>query len=338
MSGMRRLLAFFQAFIVGLGLLFLTPETAAAASKYGIHILHPGEVRSAAQLLKDLDGLGTNEWRYVTVPLALKDTQNPHEWEAFFHECAEYQLLPIVRLVTAFDGTNWTVPSRADTVTLLNFISQFDWPGSERYVILYNEVNHAAEWGGSIDPAGYAETLRFGSNWARTQDPPLFVLPAGLDLAAPTGTQTMDAFQYWAAAYAADPEIFTYADGWTAHAYPNPGFVSPPTYLGRDGLYGFEYEQEFLNKLTDGAFGERGLPIFITETGWRATFLTRRYLPSYYKYAVWHIWSDPQVRAVTPFLLQGDPGPFAEFGFIDAAGEPTVQFEAYQDAVRAFAL
>jgi hypothetical protein len=46
-----------------------------------------------------------------------------------------------------------------------------------------------------------------------------------------------------------------------------------------------------------------------------------------------HVWSDPRVVAVTPFVLRGDPGPFAEFGFLDKNNQPTRQYRALQQAL-----
>lgn len=318
-----------------IGLVSLGHQTsiAAAASKYGIHILHPGELSAAKVLLSGQAGYGANDWHYVTIPLSLADTEKKDEWQKFFTQAHELKLIPLVRLVSEFDGKNWRIPDRKETVKLIDFVSEFVWPTDDRYIIVFNEVNHAAEWGGQLSPENYIESLAFASQWARTQSPPLKILPAALDLAAPNGSNTLDAFTFWKAVYAADPDFFSYLDGWNSHSYPNPGFISPPTYGGRDGLAGFEQEQAFLRELAGAAFSDRNLPIFITETGWKSTYSTERHLPAYYKYAMWHVWSAPEVTAVTPFLLQGEPGPFAQFGFVDAAGNPTAQYRAFQAAL-----
>lgn len=317
-----------QVLIVFLLCLFIAAQPVDAAGKYGIHILNPAELAEAKQLLSGSEGQLADEWQYVVIPLSLEDTKKPHVWESFFATAQELQLIPIIRLVTEFNGVSWSIPDRQEVIQLLDFISQFEWHSEERYVIIFNEVNHAAEWGGTISPESYVAVLKFASHWARTQDPPLKVLPAAMDLAAPNGTTTLDAFAYIRAMYAADPDMFSYIDAWNSHSYPNPGFVAPPTYMGRNGLHGFEYEQELISQYVDEDF-----PFFITETGWRETWLTRRHLPAYYLHAAWHIWSDDSVKLVAPFVLRGAPGPFAEFSFLDESGEPSLQYEAYQQAI-----
>lgn len=77
---------------------------------------------------------------------------------------------------------------------------------------------------------------------------------------------------------------------------------------------------------------DKTLPVYITETGWRATKTNSNKLTQYYQYANKYIWSDPRVVAVTPFVLQGAPGPFAEFSFIND-GQPTAQYQALQSAI-----
>jgi hypothetical protein len=76
--------------------------------------------------------------------------------------------------------------------------------------------------------------------------------------------------------------------------------------------------------------------VFITETGWASSYLTNYYLDDYYFYALQHIWSDTRVKAVTPFLMKGSPGPFASFSFFDAANNPTVQLFSLQKAIKSF--
>ena len=61
---------------------------------------------------------------------------------------------------------------------------------------------------------------------------------------------------------------------------------------------------------------------------------TSRWLTQYYLYALQHVWSHPQVKGVTPFLLKGDPGPFSQFGFIDQNNQPTAQYNAVKEAFK----
>lgn len=292
--------------------------------KAGIHILHPDEVKDATTLLTTVaDG-----WHYLTIPFTLADLEKKAEWETFFKQCESQKLIPIVRLVTKFENGNWAKPNRKYVVDQINFLSQFEWPTEEKLIIIYNEPNHAAEFGGEINPREYAQILRFAADWAHTENANIKVLPAGLDLAAPNGRSTMEAFNFLTQMHEAEPEIFDVIDYWNSHSYPNPGFISSPYQTGKNSLSGFKYELAFIKRFSDKEF-----PVYITETGWLSNNFTNRWLETYYRYAALHIWSDERVKAVTPFILHGDPGPFAGFSFLDRENKPTKQFSAYQKII-----
>lgn len=293
----------------------------------GIHILQPYELADAKKLLTKNDE--SDAWHYVTIPLSLNDVQKKDEWQGFFDQARADKVIPIVRLVTKIENESWKVPSRFETVQLLSFLSQLEWPTAERHIIIFNEVNHAKEWGGTINPAEYAGVLEFASSWAHSENKNFVVLPAAMDLAAPNGSQTMEAFTYLKKMQAANPEILTYIDKWNSHSYPNPGFSASPTLSGQNSLRGFEIELAYLKAQTG-----KDYQVFITETGWVANRATQRWLDAYYAYAVQHIWSHPQIVAVTPFLLRGDPGPFKSFTFLDEKNQPTAQYRALQKALQ----
>ena len=292
----------------------------------GVHILNPSEITQAEELIRPEDD---DTWRYVTVPLSLNDLSKQEEWQNFFKSASEKKIIPIVRLVTRFENGSWQVPNRKEVVSLIDFLNQLTWPTSERYVIVFNEPNHSNEWGGQLDPKSYTQTLTFTSAWAHATSSNFKVLPAALDLAASSGGQTMEAFNYLNQMLAVNPDVFSTVDYWNSHSYPNPAFSASPQKTGQNSLRGFQYELDFLKQKTG-----RDYQVFITETGWSDNAATHRWLTSYYQYAVQNIWSDSRVIAVTPFLLQGDPGPFTPFSFIDKTGQPTHQYAAYQDAIR----
>lgn len=307
-----------------IGLRWPDPALAQFNQKAGVHILHPGEVEDARRLLTTLaDGR-----HFVTITLALADLEKPQEWQTFFEQTKNFNLTPIVRLVTKFENGSWTQPTRSDIIKQISFLSGYEWPGEERLLIIYNEPNHAAEFGGEISPKKYAQILRFASDWARTEHKNYKILPAGLDLAAPNSRITMEAFTFLSQMHEADPEIFEAVDYWNSHSYPNPGFISAPYQTGKNSLSGFKYELAYLKEMSGKEF-----PVYITETGWLSNRLTNRWLEYYYRYAVRHVWNDERVKAVTPFLLHGDPGAFSGFSFLDRANQPTIQFSAYQQAI-----
>jgi len=297
---------------------------ARAGEVLGIHVLHPGELPKAARLLKT--DKNKDLWQYVTIPLALEDVKKQEEWQQFFDQAKELRLRPMVRLVTKFENGAWRAPTRKDIVDLISFLERLQWPDpDQQIVIVMNEPNHRAEWGGQIDPEGYADILAFAADWMRTSKQQFVVLPAGMDLAAPNGPTTMDAFVYLARALRAHPELLEKLDGWTSHSYPNPAFMGKATDTGRASIRGYQHELKFLARYT-----KKELPVYITETGWVDARTTARWLSAYYEYAAVNVWSDPRVKAVTPFLLQGAPGPFENFSFYDADGRPTRHFEAYR--------
>ncbi|MBD3279426.1 MAG: hypothetical protein GF390_01805 [Candidatus Pacebacteria bacterium] len=292
----------------------------------GIHILQPYELEQADQLLSLTDD---DKWIYVTIPFTVTDLERPDFWRDFFTQTKERKVIPIIRLAGYFENGAWQVPNRKQLVDQIEFLSALPWPTEQRYLIVFNEVNHAAEWGGQLDPAGYVEVLKFVSNWAHTENNGFKILPAAMDLAAPNGGQTMEAFTYLQQMHQADPEIFSYLDVWNSHSYPNPGFSGSPQATAKNSLRGFEHELAWLKQKTGQYY-----PVMITETGWVMSRATTPWLESYYTYALQHIWSHPQVIAVTPFTLQGDPGPFAGFSFLDRNGQPTAQYRAAQAAVK----
>lgn len=313
--------------VVGwLSLTTLSPAMASEGQVLGIHILHPYELPDATKLIKT--ETNQDKWHFVTIPLSLDDLNNPGEWQKFFNEAKKQKLIPVVRLVTRFENGSWQIPTRKNIVDQATFLSKLEWPTDDRYIIVFNEVNHAKEWGGTIDPTQYSQVLRFTSDWFKTEQHKYVVLPAAMDLAAPNGSETMEAFRYLNQMYTADNDIFKTIDIWNSHSYPNPGFSSSPQRTAQNSLRGFEHELRFLEDKTD-----QELKVLITETGWVNTRQTTRWLESYYDYAIKHIWSDPRVIGVTPFVLRGDPGPFSEFAFLDRNNQPTAQYTAFRNAL-----
>lgn len=292
----------------------------------GVHILQPQEIDAAKDLITSEND---DEWQYLTIPLTLNDLEKHDEWQEFFNKARERKIIPLVRLATRFENGSWQRPNRKELVSLVGFLSKLDWPTDKKHIIVFNEVNHAKEWGGQVDPASYAETLAFVSSWARSENNGFVILPAAMDLAAPNFGPTREAFSYLSELYQIDDKIFDSIDVWNSHSYPNPGFSSPPTRTGQNSLIGFRYELDFLKNKTGKDFD-----VFITETGWEENPSTSRWLESYYTYALQHIWSDSRVVAVTPFVLQGAPGPFEKFSFLDGNSQPTKQYKALQAALK----
>lgn len=308
--------------------LVIAPSTLAIENKIlGVHILSPADLDNAKLLFKD--GEMKNDWYFLTVPFPLTALDELESWKHFFKEAKRYKFIPIVRLATRVEGGVWARPTRFEIVKQFEFLDKLDWPTDKRYVIIYNEVNHANEWGGEVDPLSYTQILEFAASWANTEQANYIVLPAAMDLAAPNSAKTMEAFNYLSQMLEYNPWIFDHIDLWNSHSYPNPAFSSSPTLTGQNSIRGFEHELNFLKRKTG-----RDFEVIITETGWVQTPRTEPWLKSYYLYAMQHVWTHPKVIGVTPFLLRGAPGQFSEFSFFDRDNQPTKIFEAFRAGIK----
>ncbi len=303
---------------------FVSPALA-QGEVLGIHLLSPSELSQAQKLLETKN----NTNHFVTVPLTYDDLGHKDRWQNFLNEAHDAHLTPLIRLTSRFENGSWVVPNQADIIKYVTFLSSLSWKDTDLTVILFNEPNHANEWGGGVDPEGYVRIADFATDWFKTEEKHYIVLPAGLDLSANTSPGTMEEFTFWKRALADRPEFIEKLDGWTSHSYPNPGFASDPWKTDKGSLRGYQHELTFLSGYT-----KKELPVYITETGWNHDQLTNWELARYYTVAYSQIWNnDPRIKAVTPFLLQGAPGTFAPFSFLDAHGNPTKSYDVYKSLV-----
>lgn len=300
-----------------------------AGQVLGVHILHPAEMEEAATLIKN--EYNQDDWSYVTMTLSLEDLAKKDEWQKAFDQAKNYKIKPIVRLVTRFDSEKnaWAVPTRAEIVSYFSFLNSLTWPTENKLLIAFNEVNHASEWGGSLNPGQYAGILSFVADWAHTENNHYLILPAAMDLAANNSGNTREAFAYLNQMLEGEPDVFSKIDFWNSHSYPNPAFSSAPQKTGQNSLSGFAYELDWLKEKTG-----RELKVFITETGWEENSKTKNKLYNYYSYAAEKIWTDERIVAVTPFVLKGDPGPFSKFTLIKGDNQTTIQYTAVQNAIK----
>jgi hypothetical protein len=307
--------------------LAVTQVQAKSSRVLGMHLLHPQEIDDVRRIYTD------EEWRFVTIPLTLNDLDKKQEWQKFFDQAYAAKLTPIIRLTTRHDpkADAWQIPSRKDIVELSKFLSSLNWHQDDKFVIVFNEVNHTKEWGGKLDPLLYVEVLKFTSQWLRSEDRGYKILPSAMDLAANNSADTREAFSYLSSMWQIEPELGDYFDYWNSHSYPNPEFSASPSKKGQNSISGFVHELAWLKKKTG-----RDFEVFITETGWASSYLVNYRLSEYYLYALRYIWSDERIKAVTPFIIKGSPGPFASFSFFDAANNPTIQTFALQKAIKTF--
>jgi len=279
-------------------------------NKVGIHILNESDISEAAALVNSNGGA----WGYVTLVIR-EDERDVGRWESFFNQLKAKRLIPIVRLATKMENGNWAKPGEDSPQAWKSFLDKLPWPVPNRYVVVFNEPNHKGEWGGELDPGEYALVLE---SFIEEFNDDYFVLPAGLDLAAPNSASTMNSIEYMEMMNNEVPGIFERIDGWTSHSYPNPGFSGSPYATGKTSIKGYEWELAYLQT----KFGVENLPVFITETGWaRSDWLTPEIVAEYYDTAFGQIWTDPQIIAVTPFLLRYDDAQFSKFAFAVAKVE-----------------
>lgn len=254
---MKKLLAIF---VILTFLAFPGPTEAQESNKFGIHVLETDEINQAAGLVNSNGG----DWGWITIVLRINDLDQK-KWQGFFDQCRRLHLIPLVRLATEIENNFWRKPKPADIDQMAEFLNSLNWPTKNQHLIVFNEPNHAKEWGGEINPAEYAQILSYTIEQFKKKNSHFFVLNAGFDLAADNSTGTMDVYRYWQIMNQTIPNIFNQLDGWSSHPYPNPGFIGKPTDQGRKSIVGYRWEIMTLKN----SFGvSKDLPVFITETGW----------------------------------------------------------------------
>ena len=274
------------------------------------------------------------DWGYITILIEGKD-KNKEKWQEFFNDLRRRHLIPLVRLATIPDSAGfWKRPDIGEAKVWADFLDSLNWPTKNRYVIIYNEPNHGTEWGNSVDAKDYANVLDQTITAFKNKNPDFFVLNAGFDASTP---QELPKYQEEASFLKqmdeAVPGIFNKLDGFVSHSYPNPGFVGSPDAFGKGTVRTYLWEEEILKDLRV----TKNLPVFITETGWKhAEGLAYDIrlpkaddLSDYYTKAFQSAWQNPQIAAVTPFLLNYQETPFDHFSFKKLAPD-TEYYSFYQ--------
>lgn len=286
-------------------------------NKFGIHLIQgtPDESSPAAELVNT-----NGDWGYVTVLIESKDRKED-KWKEFFNDLRRRRLIPIVRLATQPEGNNWKRPYEGEERAWADFLDQLNWPTKNRYITIYNEPNHGQEWGGVSDPKSYAEILSKTIDALKKKNPDFFVLNAGLDASTPQEPPLyIEELNYMRQMNEAVPGIFQKLDGWVSHSYPNPGFIGSPMGQGKGSVRTYLWEQQVLKNEFNVT---KTLPVFITETGWKhaegitnqASLPSAKTVSEYYEYVFSNVWIQPNIVAITPFLLDYQEPPFDHFSF-----------------------
>lgn len=298
--------------------LAIEDPTALPNNKFGIHILFPSELETAAKLVNSNSG----DWGYVTIPIQSTD-RNLEKWQKFMDECRRLHIIPIVRIATYPQSNFWTRPTIFDHLDFANFLGSLTWPVQNRYVIVYNEPNSNLEWGGSVDASHYAQELFYTIDAFKRVSSDFFIISAGLDSHAPnSGDSYKNSYAFLREMNRAVPGIFSRIDGFASHSYPNRDFTASPMQEVGGGVSAYRDEMQFLAQ-----YGRNRIPIFITETGWRHNVVSEETAAQFYQYTFENIWKEDTLIAITPFLLNGNASVFSGFSLMKEDGTPSKIFE-----------
>ena len=287
-------------------------------NKFGVHILFTTELSEAARLVNSNGG----DWGYVTIPIQASD-KDLEKWQKFMNSAKQNHLIPIIRIATEnyyFNTSFWRKPSREDVLDFANFLNSLEWPVKNRYVVIFNETNRADEWEGVSNPQEYAIILSYAVNVFKSLSDDFFIISGGLDNASAN-----DQYSYMVQMNREVPGIFNQIDGLGSHSYPNPAFSVPPWVTTNKSISSFKFERTLAYELSG-----KNLPVFITETGWSREKVSENQIASYFVYAVENVWSDKNIVAVTPFLLQAGPGPFFQFSMLNENGNYNEMSKVFQ--------
>jgi hypothetical protein len=280
-------------------------------NKYGIHIVDENDLSDATGLVNSEGG----QWGYITMVMTEND-RDTGKWQRTFDTMRRDKVIPVIRLATSPQEQTWKKPREEDIDKWVDFLGKLNWVVQNRYIVLFNEPNHAKEWGGELNPEEYARIAKVFQNKLKEKSPDFFVLPAGLDQATRNSADTMDALEFYRRINVSDPTYFSIFDGWTVHAYPNPNFSGSPNASGRASVRGHLWELAQLKQ--DGV--SSSIPVFITETGWahqdgKGPFLSSDIVASFYQDAYTNAWNDNRIVMVSPFIFNYQDTPFSQFSW-----------------------
>lgn len=292
-------------------------------NKFGVHILFTTELSEAARLVNS----GGGDFGYVTIPIQASD-KDLEKWQKFMDDCGGLRLIPIIRIATEnyyFDTKVWRKPAYDDILDFANFLNSLEWPVKNRYIVVFNEVNRGDEWGGDPSPSEYAQILNYTTEIFKSLNPDFFIISAGLDNAAVNSNTSLNQYNFMIQMAQEIPEIFDKIDGMGSHSYPNPAFSVPPWITTNKSISSFKFEKNLAFELSG-----KNLPVFITETGWSDEKASESQIGQYFTYAFENIWSDQNIVAVTPFLLQAGTEPFSHFSLLNENDEYNEVFKTLQ--------
>lgn len=304
-------------FLILLLLLFLPSSILASDNNFGLHLTQTSDIHSATKIINSSNG----DWGWTTIVIRT-DQLDYNTWQDFFNNCRKYHIIPILRLASTMENNYWKRPSFSDIDNLANFLNTLNWPTKNQHIIVFNEINHAQEWGGEVDIKNFTDILIYTSKKFKSLNSNFIILSPGLDLAAPENLpQFKSAQNVYKEIIDYQPEYFENIDGISSHSYPNYGFIGTPKDTGQHSIQGYKWELDFLKKNNIN----KNFPIFITETGWphregedqKNNFYTNKTTANFLKIAI-NLWSqDKNIKAITPFIYNYPSAPFDHFSWLD---------------------
>ena len=298
---------------------------------FGLHITQTSDVKESANLINSSNG----DWGWVTIVIRF-DQLNQQEWQNFFNECRKDHLIPIIRIATIMENDHWKIPSPEEIDVIASFLNSLNWPTKDKHVVLFNEINHAQEWGGVIDIKNYTDIFMYASQKLKNYDKNFIILGPALDLAAPDSLPSyLSAKSVYQQIYEYRPEYFDNFDALASHSYPNYGFIGKPTDTQPHSILGYKWELSFIESLGVN----KKYSVFITETGWphqEGETKDYRYYTSKTSsdflikaYSLWE--QDEGVIAVTPFIFNFPHPPFDHFSWVDKEGKLYPEYQKIID-------
>lgn len=306
----------FLFFLLAIFFLNINPILASERNIYGLHLTQTADLNSAKNIINSSGG----DWGYATTVIRT-DQLDKNTWQDYFDNCRKFHIIPIIRLATIMEKDYWKIPSTSDIDNLANFLNSLNWPMLPKYIIPFNEINHASEWGGGINIKEFTDLFIYTSETFKKLDPDFFILSSPLDLAANNTSNTKSAKDVYLDIYKNNPKYFDAFDGLASHSYPNHGYIGTPDDTGQHSIRGYQWELSFIKNLGIN----RTYPVFITETGWPHREGIKKNNQYYsIKTAVdflakaMDMWQkDERIMAVTPFIYNYPQDPFDHFSWLD---------------------
>jgi hypothetical protein len=301
-------------------LLFLVLNTKpilASQNIFGLHLTQPSDINSASKVINSSGG----DWGWATI-VVRTDQLDHNTWQDFFDNCRKLHLIPIVRLATIMRDNSWQTPTFENIDKISSFLNSLNWPGTTQHIILFNEINHASEWGGKVNVKNYTDIAIYAAQKFKSLNPNFFVLGSAIDLASPENPdQFKSALNVYKEIYNYNPVYFDLVDGLASHSYPNHGFIGKPSDSGQHSVKGYQWELEYLKSLGI----QKKYPVFITETGWPHRegetndnkFYTVKTSAEFLETALNNWSKDQNIIAVTPFIFNYPYPPFDHFSWLD---------------------